>query len=144
MRALREQAKLTVRVTGKSGGPPSLRRRPESRVLQDTQTLDTGFHRYDDKADWGTRLAGRPIIAKVGKGMRALNKQAKLLTGSFTPLPLYEGEAPRALPVEGATRAGDGSFAFTDFPLFEGVAPRALPVEGATRAPIIALRKVKL
>ncbi len=40
--------------------------------------------------------------------------------------------------VEGAARVGDGFFASADFPLFEGVAPRTLPVEGATRAPIIA------
>jgi len=48
-----------------------------------------------------------------------------------------EGEAPQALPVEGATRA----------PLIarseiEGEAPQALPVEGATRAPLIVAKSV--
>jgi hypothetical protein len=52
-----------------------------------------------------------------------------------------EGEAPRALPVEGATRADDK----TSEASIEGEAPRALPVEGATRAPLIAgVIRVKL
>jgi len=42
-------------------------------------------------------------------------------------------KAHLALPVEGATRAGN----ITSEASIEGEAPRALPVEGATRAPLI-------